>query len=224
MKRNIAAMTTLALFASASAPALADLVEMTISGSSASSEAYITDGTLDIFDTDWSFVVVYDTAASWGLHDVSVHQAWFVVDGERRNLDMGFDPSIGFHEGFQARQRVASILTDPDGSYVSGEIFFNLGFEGDISAVFFGEFIRYTLAAGLDRMRDMPVGFTLDDFDEAMTAVDLGQGNANSDSLLWSTGGEWILNASSISVRTVPTPAPLAMLAGLGVLAARRRR
>jgi MYXO-CTERM domain-containing protein len=224
MKPAVSAMTTLALIASASAPALADLVEMTISGSSASSDRFVTDSVVDVFDSDWSFVVVYDTAASWGAHDVSVREAWLVIDGERRSLDVGFNPSVGHYHGYSAGQSLFDFQTGTDATHINGGLQFTLGMDGGVSAMFWGDFINYTLATELERMRHMPVGFTLDDFDLAMTLVDLGQGMAGSSSDLWSIGGEWSLHASSISVRTVPTPAPLAMLAGLGALAARRRR
>lgn len=224
MKPIMFAGTAIAAMISASSPASADLVELTISGSTASSDRFVTNNTVDEFASDWSFVVVYDTAERWGAHDVSVYSAWLVIDGERREMDLGFDPSVGDYHGYNASQRLFDFQTGTDATHINGDLSFTLGMDGGVSAMFWGNFINYTLAADLDRMRLMPVGFTLDDFGLAHMLVDLGQGVAGSESDLWSIGGEWSLHASSISVRTVPTPAPLALAAGLGALATRRRR
>lgn len=215
-------LVTVAAAAIAMSSAHAEIVELTVSGSTASSDGRFIPGTgtLATFDTDWSIVVVYEDTNEMGFHEAAVVDAYMIVDGVRRNFDASFDPNprksntqtlTGFPSpefGMQAQLFFDLGLSDGRSATVhteaySGQFFPTNGYQGDIAL--------------------MPVGFSLEDFAGVFVTADLGDALSNSGSDVLGLGGEWFLYADSISARVVPAPAN-ALLLGVGMTFASRRR
>jgi len=226
MSRTAVAISAIAL---TTPLAGAELVEMTISGTSASQHGLYVPGTTTLLeiDEDWSFTIIYNTADSLGSNDLDVVDAWMTVGGDRRNLDLGHIPTNPFSppSGYLATQTVdVSPLARDGGSFVYRSLEFNLGAEGGTSVYFASSSMFTTLKpVDLDELINIHVDYSLEDMGP-LVWFDAGEGSDKSDSTVWSRGGAWNFYATSFSARVIPTPSALLALGGAGLLSARRRR
>lgn len=200
----------------------ADTVELTISGSSATSDGRFIPGTgtLETFDTDWSIVIVYEDTNEVGFYDTVVRDAYMVIDGVRRSFDASFDP-----DPQRDNRQTLSGYPSPEFG-MQALLFFDLGLSEGTSAwihaeVYSGQFFPDGYQGDISQM---PVGFSLADFAMMHVETNLGGAIAGSDSDLLSLGGEWLLYADSFSARVVPAPAAFSALTLFGAMSARRRR
>ncbi|GEM_PF-5366073 len=207
--------------------ASAELIEMTISGSSAGQSGLLIPGTgtMQEVQADWSLTIIYDSSGSLGTQDLNVVDAWMTIDGDRRK----FDPSLTSDDphapdAYVASQSVQASSLGPEATFVSWGLVFRLG-AGDGTSMFFSSSSMYVTPdpVDADAFANMPVGFALQDLNLPTIVFDAGEGTGTGDSTVWTRGGEWAFYATSFGARVVPAPFGTAVL-GVGMLITARRR